>query len=146
LTYEIRNSVAIPNRSEDKVDEYTQSEKKNFLNKLSHLGGIFMHPNSKQEETAKISYKHMQRIEISLYSSKESASTNIDIERCFWFAAYDKNINITNILKVLQFYTEESVGKVVEKSICVKDFEIYFENYNNAKYSKPFLKYKKVTN
>ena len=107
----------MPTTLDDKVDEYTQSEKKNFLNKLQHLNKIFVHQNDKNlssEETAKISYKHMQRIEISLYASKETTvASTTDCEKYFWFGAYDKHINTNNLLKVLQFYSDESANKIV---------------------------------
>jgi hypothetical protein len=105
------------NHNEDKIDEYTHSEKEIFLNKIQYLNKNFVHQekkNTNTKETAKICYKHMQKIEISIYSNKETLSTSIDVvEKSFWFGAYDKHINLNNLLKVLQFYTEESTNKIV---------------------------------
>jgi predicted nucleic acid-binding protein len=117
LNNTLKQSITSYLKSDDKLDEYTQSEKKNFLNKLQHLNKTFVHQNSKNtstaEETAKISYKHMQRIDLVLNSSKETVSTNAEVERFFWFGAYDKLINYNNLVKVLKFYNEEPQAKIV---------------------------------
>jgi hypothetical protein len=80
------------------------------LNKLQHLNKTFVQLKT-NEITAKISYKHMQKIEFS-YLTETTVSS--DCEKYFWFGAYDKHINLNNLLKVLQFYTDESANKIVK--------------------------------
>lgn len=101
------------------------------------------------EETAKITYKHVSKsevvktqIKINTISNKKESEGN-----CFWFAAYDKLIKEKNLKKIFDFFSDESelnIKRDFEKDqpIILKDFEIYFDTTMN--FTKPFLRQKKV--
>ena len=101
------------------------------------------------EETAKITYKHISKsevvktqIKINTVSNKKENEGNY-----FWFAAYDKLIKEKNLKKIFDFFSDESelnIKREFEKDqpIILKDFEIYFDTTMN--FTKPFLRQKKV--
>jgi hypothetical protein len=84
----------------EKMEEYTQSEKKKFSNNIQNLNKSIVTVKTPQnEETAKISYKHIKRIELTSIQEEK--------EKSYWFGAYDKLINTNKLKKIFEFYELE---------------------------------------
>ena len=103
--------------------------------------------------TNKIDYRHLKK-----YPMKEIISTfrieeneNDDNGQLFWFATYGKLMKTKHLLKILNYYNNKpfeqqsnkknnySNAALKEKTLIIKDFEIYF--YENS--NKPFIRYAK---
>ena len=79
------------------MEEYTQSERKKIGNNINHLNkSITTVKTPQNEETAKISYKHIKRIELTSIPDEK--------DKYYWFGAYDKLINTNKLKKIFEFY------------------------------------------
>jgi hypothetical protein len=117
------------------MEEYTQSDRKKFGNNINHLNKSILTVKTPQnEETAKISYKHVKRIELNPIPDEK--------DKYYWFGAYDKLINTNKLKKIFEFY-ELDKKPIIEKCIVLNDFEIYYECVGNTKYSIPYISHKK---
>ena len=106
-----------------------------------------------QGQTNKIDYRYLKK-----YPMKEMISTfkieegeNKDNGQLFWFATYGKLMKTKHLLKILNYYNNKPFDlqsdkknnyanqTLKEKTLIIKDFEIYF--YENS--NKPFIRYAK---
>ena len=106
---------------------------------------------SEQEDTNRIDYRYYPKIP-EIESNKKN--------KYFWLATYDKLMKKSKILKILDYYTEDTPKKndkiliekekkenreksekynFLEKSIIIEGYEIYFLQ----KFNKPFIRPKK---
>ena len=121
-------------------------------NNLLKKGNIEIKENeSDQEDTNRIDYRYYPKIP-EIESNKEN--------NYFWLATYDKLMKKSKIIKILNYYTENTPKKkskilvedeiqknkdknekynFMEKSIILEGYEIYFLQ----KFNKPFIKPKK---
>ena len=106
-----------------------------------------------EEKTQKIDYRFYR-----FYPTKSMISSFDDIqtENYIWFAAYDKLIKKQKLMKIFSFYNitprasmifgseqfYNNYNKIKEKSIIIKNYEIYFIE----KYNKPFIRKNKGRN
>ena len=101
------------------------------------------------ESTNKIDYRYMRKCPI-----KEMISIfkNFEIDNkdntLFWFATYGKLMKTKHLLKILNYYNNKPFDQqsnsslspnFKEKTLIIKDFEIYFHENSN----KPFIRYSK---
>ena len=104
-----------------------------------------------QESTNKIDYRYIKKCPIkeiiSTFKNDEENNTNNE-QQYFWFATYDKLMKAKHLIKILNYYNNKpfeqqnninTYSNLKEKTLIIKDFEIYFhENMN-----KPLIKYSK---
>ena len=108
---------------------------------------------SNQRSTNKIDYRYIKKCPIkeiiSSYKNKES-DTNIKEKenQQFWFATYGKLMKTKHLIKILNYYNNNPLEpskniysniNLKEKTLIIRDFDIYF--YENS--NKPFIKYSK---
>ena len=109
-----------------------------------------------QRATNKIDYRYVKKCPIkemiSTYKNddEENNISNIDKEKqLFWLATYGKLMKTKHLLKIFNYYNNKpfehsnnnnySNPNLKEKTLIIKDFEIYF--YENS--NKPFIRYSK---
>ena len=108
-----------------------------------------------QELTNKIDYRYLKKCPvkelISTFKIEEIENDNNDNEQLFWFAAYGKLMKTKHLIKILNYYNNKPFeqysnknsnysNKILkEKTLIIKDFEIYFHENSN----KPFIRYSK---
>ena len=100
-----------------------------------------------ESSTNKIDYRYTKKRPINdLFSSLINMFNEDSDQHLFWFATYDKLMKTKYLLKIFDYYNNkffESQKKVEynfkEKTLAIKDFEIYF--YKNS--NKPFIRYSK---
>ena len=108
---------------------------------------------TEQGLTNKIDYRHQKKYPMKeiISSFKIEEDENNNNGQLFWFATYDKLMKTKHLLKILNYYNNKpfeqqsnkannfSNSVLKEKTLIIKDFEIYFcENSN-----KPFIRYAK---
>ena len=104
--------------------------------------------------TQKINYKNYgkyQKVQMNL-SSLDDNKNNLEKQKYYWFAAYDKLIKEKKLFKIFSFYNINSKNsislgninlyndfdKIKEKKMTIKNYEIYFIKNMNTK---PFIRY-----
>ena len=101
-----------------------------------------------QNSTNKIDYRYIKKCPIkemiTPYKSIEKQKENQN--QLFWFATYDKLMKTKYLLKIFNYYNNKPFASqrninynLKEKTLVIKDFEIYF--YENS--NKPFIRYAK---
>jgi len=108
---------------------------------------------SNQRSTNKIDYRYIKKCPIkeiiSSYKNKESDNNIKEKEnQQFWFATYGKLMKTKHLIKILNYYNNNPLEpskniysniNLKEKTLIIRDFDIYF--YENS--NKPFIKYSK---
>ena len=101
-----------------------------------------------QNSTNKIDYRYVKKCPIKeMITPYKTEINKIDKDnQLFWFATYDKLMKTKYLLKIFNYYNNrpfESQHNLnynfKEKTLVIKDFEIYF--YENS--NKPFIRYNK---
>ena len=101
-----------------------------------------------QDSTNKIDYRYIKKCPIKemITPYKNEEKQVFKENQLFWFATYDKLMKTKYLLKIFNYYNNkpfESNNKInynlKEKTLVIKDFEIYF--YENS--NKPFIRYAK---
>ena len=101
-----------------------------------------------QNSTNKIDYRYVKKRPIKeMITPYKTEINKIDKDnQLFWFATYDKLMKTKYLLKIFNYYNNrpfESQHNLnynfKEKTLVIKDFEIYF--YENS--NKPFIRYNK---
>ena len=142
---EINNNNKDSNYIKEKIKKIEISPKKN----RSEL----LYEEMEQGLTNKIDYRHLKKCPIKeiISTFKIEESENDDNGQLFWFATYGKLMKTKHLLKIFNYYNKKpfeqqsnktnnySNPALKEKTLIIKDFEIYFcENSN-----KPFIRYAK---
>ena len=104
-----------------------------------------------QESTNKIDYRYIKKCPIkeiiSTFKNDDEINNNNE-QQYFWFATYDKLMKTKYLIKILNYYNNKPFDQqsnnninlnLKEKTLIVKDFEIYFHENSN----KPFIRYAK---
>ena len=143
---EINNSEKIKNNNKVTTPKNRNKKRKNYSPKNNKNKS----PKDQisQDSTNKIDYRYIKRRpikEMIMPYKNEEKEINKD-EQLFWFATYDKLMKTKYLLKIFNYYNNkpfESHQKLKldlkEKTLVIKDFEIYF--YENS--NKPFIRYEK---
>ena len=101
-----------------------------------------------QNSTNKIDYRYVKKRPIKEMITPYKTDINqIDKDnQLFWFATYDKLMKTKYLLKIFNYYNNKPFESqhnlnynFKEKTLVIKDFEIYF--YENS--NKPFIRYNK---
>ena len=105
-----------------------------------------------QRSTNKIDYRYVKKCPIkemiSTYKNEEENNINEKENQLFWLATYGKLMKTKHLLKIFNYYNNKpfehsnnnySNYNLKEKTLIIKDFEIYF--YENS--NKPFIRYSK---
>ena len=101
-----------------------------------------------QNSTNKIDYRYVKKrpIKDMITPYKNDAKPIDKDNQFFWFATYDKLMKTKYLLKIFNYYNNKPFESqhnlnynFKEKTLVVKDFEIYF--YENS--NKPFIRYNK---
>ena len=132
-------------KGNSKKIEISPKKKKNALS----------YEEMEQELTNKIDYRYLKKYPvkelISTFKIEEIENDNNINGQLFWFATYGKLMKTKHLLKILNYYNnkpfEQHSNKnnnysnriLKEKTLIVKDFEIYFHENSN----KPFIRYAK---
>ncbi len=89
------------------MEEYNQNDRIKFSNNIQNMNkSVVTIKTPQNEETAKISYKHIKRIEIN--------TINDEKDKHYWFGAYDKLINSNKLKKIFEFYELEKKQIVIK--------------------------------
>ena len=104
-----------------------------------------------QESTNKIDYRYIKKCPIkeiiSTFKNDDEINNNNE-QQYFWFATYDKLMKTKYLIKILNYYNNKPFDQqsnnninlnLKEKTLIIKDFEIYFHENSN----KPFIRYAK---
>lgn len=151
-----------PNKSgcldDSNVDEFTNTDKKTFNYNVTNLKKSFVNNNITDhfknnhhcmtdnlvEETAKITYKHMSRVELkhdkeqvkNTYNSISNSNINISTssglvthDKYYWFGAYDKLLNVKNMKKILKFFIDKNTHDYSKTFVCIY-IKVEREKYN----------------
>ena len=103
---------------------------------------------SNQESTNKIDYRYVKKrpIKEMITPYKNESKIITKENQLFWFATYDKLMKTKYLLKIFNNYNNKPFDSqrninynIKEKTLIIKDFEIYF--YENS--NKPFIRYTK---
>ena len=101
-----------------------------------------------QNSTNKIDYRYVKKRPIKdIITPYKNDVIKIDQEnQLFWFATYDKLMKTKYLMKIFNYYNNKPFESqhnlnynFKEKTLVIKDFEIYF--YENS--NKPFIRYNK---
>ena len=104
--------------------------------------------NNNQNSTNKIDYRYVKKRPIKeMINPYKNDEKSINKEnQLFWFATYDKLMKTKYLLKIFNYYNNKPFESqhngnynLKEKTLVIKDFEIYF--YENS--NKPFIRYAK---
>ena len=139
----LANNEQFFNSLEDK--KYGKSpSKRNTRNNLPY-------EEMEQESTNKIDYRYIKKCPIkeiiSTFKNDDEINNNNE-QQYFWFATYDKLMKTKYLIKILNYYNNKPFDQqsnnninlnLKEKTLIIKDFEIYFHENSN----KPFIRYAK---
>ena len=108
-----------------------------------------------QELTNKIDYRYLKKCPakelISTFKIEENENNDNDNGQLFWFATYGKLMKAKHLQKIFNYYNNKPFdlqsnknnnysNKILkEKTLIIKDFEIYFHENSN----KPLIRYDK---
>ena len=101
-----------------------------------------------QNSTNKIDYRYVKKRPIKeMITPYKTEINQVDKDnQLFWFATYDKLMKTKYLLKIFNYYNNKPFESqhnlnynFKEKTLIIKDFEIYF--YENS--NKPFIRYNK---
>ena len=136
--------------NDEKLEEAAITPKRKKKKKASHKNLKI----KKEEEidspnlTNKIDYRYIKKRPIKdIINPYKNDIITTDMEnQFFWFATYDKLMKTKYLLKIFSYYnnrpfdSQHSVNyNIKEKTLVIKDFEIYF--YENS--NRPFIRYAK---
>ena len=113
----------------------------------------YLYEQMNQRSTNKIDYRYVKKCPIkdmiSTYKNEDTESNIKDKEnQQFWLAAYGKLMKTKYLNKIFNYYNNKPfehssndylISNLKEKTLIIKDFEIYF--YENS--NKPFIRYAK---
>ena len=153
------NNVNKNNIKEDNSFDSPQNSKKKSK-KINHrkndkslLSDKQNDDQSNQRSTNKIDYRYIKKCPIkeiiSTYKDNENDINNKQgDDQQFWFATYGKLMKTKHLIKILNYYNNNPLESsrnhysninLKEKTLVIRDFDIYF--YENS--NKPFIKYTK---
>ena len=136
--------------NDDKLEEAAITPKRKKKKKASHKNLKI----KKEEEidspnlTNKIDYRYIKKRPIKdIINPYKNDIITTDMEnQFFWFATYDKLMKTKYLLKIFSYYNNRPFDSqhninynIKEKTLVIKDFEIYF--YENS--NRPFIRYAK---
>ena len=159
------NNTTNKSNSKNKKKKYESPKNLKNINSTKNNKKIEKSPKKKktddnyemnQRATNKIDYRYVKKCPIkemiSTYKNddEENNISNIDKEKqLFWLATYGKLMKTKHLLKIFNYYNNKpfehsnnnnySNPNLKEKTLIIKDFEIYF--YENS--NKPFIRYSK---
>ena len=136
------DNISTPkNKSKTKIKKRRNHSPKNKQSKSPK-------DNINQDSTNKIDYRYIKKRpikEMIMPYKNEEKEINKE-EQHFWFATYDKLMKTKYLLKIFNYYNNKPFEShqnlkydLKEKTLVIKDFEIYF--YENS--NKPFIRYEK---
>ena len=148
----INNTEANINNNEDKKDKLntppkTKKKKKHHYSPKDKQNKKENEENN-QNSTNKIDYRYVKKrpIKEMITPYKNESKIITKDNQLFWFATYDKLMKTKYLLKIFNYYNNRPFDSqrninynIKEKTLIVKDFEIYF--YENS--NKPFIRYTK---
>ena len=116
---------------------------------------VLEYEEMEQELTNKIDYRYLKKCPakelISTFKIEENDNNDNDNGQLFWFATYGKLMKAKHLQKIFNYYNNKPFdlqsnknnnysNKILkEKTLIIKDFEIYFHENSN----KPFIRYAK---
>ena len=131
LNLKNRNNSPPPSKSQDDKKSYDQMN---------------------QRSTNKIDYRYVKKCPIKeMISSYKSEENDMELKdkdnQLFWLATYGKLMKTKHLIKIFNYYNNKPfesannnyINNFKEKTLIIKDFEIYF--YENS--NKPFIRYAK---
>ena len=135
-------------KTKKNLSSYNTSKKKDLSPLKKRRKNEIKNDEMETELTNKIDYRYSKKCPIKdmIPNFKENENDNKDCQ-LFWFAAYGKLMKTKHLLKILKYYNNKPLNQqykyselnLKEKTLIIKDFEIYF--YENS--DKPFIRYVK---
>ena len=150
----INNTEANINNNEDKKDKLNTPPKTKKKKKHHYSPKDKQNKKEKENEennqnsTNKIDYRYVKKrpIKEMITPYKNESKIITKDNQLFWFATYDKLMKTKYLLKIFNYYNNRPFDSqrninynIKEKTLIIKDFEIYF--YENS--NKPFIRYTK---
>ena len=152
---EINNNKESNNGNDLKNNEhcFNSLEDKNFEKSPTKINtrNNLPYEEIESESTNKIDYRYIKKCPIKeiISTFKNDEENNINNEQqYFWFATYDKLMKTKHLIKILNYYNNKPFDRqsnnnvnlnLKEKTLIIKDFEIYFHENSN----KPLIRYSK---
>ena len=136
--------------NEEKLEEAAITPKRKKKKKASHKNLKIKNEEEKDSPnlTNKIDYRYIKKRPIKdIINPYKNDIITTDMEnQFFWFATYDKLMKTKYLLKIFSYYNNRPFDSqhninynIKEKTLVIKDFEIYF--YENS--NRPFIRYAK---
>ena len=150
----MNNTEANINNNEDKKDKLNTPPKTKKKKKHHYSPKDKQNKKEKENEennqnsTNKIDYRYVKKrpIKEMITPYKNESKIITKDNQLFWFATYDKLMKTKYLLKIFNYYNNRPFDSqrninynIKEKTLIIKDFEIYF--YENS--NKPFIRYTK---
>ena len=145
------NNIDSPKNIKNKTTESSKKKENSPLKKMED--DLVSYEEMNQRSTNKIDYRYVKKCPIKeMISNFKNEDNDINIKdkdsQLFWLATYGKLMKTKHLLKIFNYYNNKpfensnnnnSYENLKEKTLIIKDFEIYF--YENS--NKPFIRYSK---
>ena len=145
------NKIESPKNIKNIISESSKNKEKSPSKKMKD--DLRPYEEMNQRSTNKIDYRYVKKCPIKeIISNYKNEDNDINIKdkdnQLFWLATYGKLMKTKHLLKIFNYYNNKpfensnnnnSYENLKEKTLIIKDFEIYF--YENS--NKPFIRYSK---
>ena len=145
------NKFESPKNIQNIISEDSEKKENSPPKKIEN--DLISYEEMNQRSTNKIDYRYVKKCPIKeMICNYKNEDNNINIKdkdnQLFWLATYGKLMKTKHLLKIFNYYNNKpyensnnynSYENIKEKTLIIKDFEIYF--YENS--NKPFIRYSK---
>ena len=145
------NKIESPKNIKNIIAESSKINEKSPNKKMED--DLISYEEMNQRSTNKIDYRYVKKCPIKeMISNYKNEDNDLNIKdkdnQLFWLATYGKLMKTKHLLKIFNYYNNKpfensnnnnSYENLKEKTLIIKDFEIYF--YENS--NKPFIRYSK---
>lgn len=146
-----KNKNESPKNIKNLLTESSKKKEKSPPKKMED--DLMSYEEMNQRSTNKIDYRYVKKCPIKeMISNYKNEGNDINLKdknnQLFWLATYGKLMKTKHLLKIFNYYNNKpfensnnnnSYENLKEKTLIIKDFEIYF--YENS--NKPFIRYSK---
>ena len=147
-----KNIVHRKNKKKYESPKNLSSKRKQSPQPRKSKNDIISYDQMNQLSTNKIDYRYVKKCPIKdMISSFKNEENEMEVKdkdnQLFWLATYGKLMKTKHLIKIFNYYNNKPFestnnnykNNLKEKTLIIKDFEIYF--YKNS--NKPFIRYSK---
>ena len=147
-----QNIIHKKNKKKYESPKNLNSKRKKSPQPRKSKNDLISYEQMNQLSTNKIDYRYVKKCPIKdMISSFKNEDNGMEVEdknnQLFWLATYGKLMKTKHLIKIFNYYNNKPfestnnsyINNLKEKTLIIKDFEIYF--YKNS--NKPFIRYSK---